>query len=153
MKYIDDINEFEVKFKRIDKLLLLGNFFKQKRLILTALEEQASAGKLILTSILKFHHMKGEIKLTNQPEKNIEILKNEISKDLEIELEVLHLLELMELNKKHKKSPVEFMRKKKVVILDENQNIETITIERLKSFKKSISTVKLKFKDKISEKN
>jgi len=151
MKYIDDINEFEIKTKRIDKLILLGRFFGSKKLILTALEEQADAGKLILTSILKYHHVKGLLKLTNNPEKNIELLQKEVSKNWELELEVAHILELMELNKKHKKSPVEFMRKRKVVILDEEQNIDTITIERLKSFRNSISLIRLKFNDKLNE--
>jgi len=152
MKYIEDINEFEIRRKRVDRLILLGRFFGNKKLILTALEEQAYAGKLILTSILKYHHVKGFITLTNSPEKNLDILKSKISKDWEMELEVEHILELMNLNKKHKKSPIEFMRKKKVVILDEDQNIETITIERLKSYTQSITAIKLRFKDELSQK-
>ena len=53
MRYINDINEFEEKRKRIEKLLFLSSFFTSKKIILTTLEETAEAGKLLLVSILK----------------------------------------------------------------------------------------------------
>ena len=121
MRFINDIIKFEEKRKRIEKLLFLSSFFTSKKIILTTLEETAEAGKLLLVSILKHSHTMGDIVLTNESKDNMEILKTVIAKNWEIEKEVEEILELMELNKKHKKSPIEFMRKKKVVILDENQ--------------------------------
>jgi len=149
MKYINDINEFEEKIKRIEKLLFLSNFFISKKIILTALEESAAAGKLILVSILKYSHGVGDITLENESKINMEILKNIVAKNWEIEEEVKEILNLMELNKKHKKSPIEFMRKKKIVILDENQNIEIINSIKLKKFLISIKIIRKIFQKKM----
>jgi len=148
MKYINDINEFEEKRKRIEKLLFLSTFFVNKNIILTALEESADASKLLLVSILKHSHTMGDIVLTNNSKENMNILKTIVAKNWEIENEIEEILELMELSKKHKKSTIEFMRNKKVVILDEYQNIEIINSAKLKKFLISIKTIKKIFQKK-----
>ena len=142
MKFEDDLMEFEIQLKRVEKLIFLSNFFKSKKIILTTLEELAGANKFLMISILKLNHIKGKIKLSQDSKENKRILHEEIAKDWEIE-EMLNLSErLMILAKKHKQSPIEFMRKGKVVILDENQNIETITISSLKDHLKNIKEIK-----------
>lgn len=148
MKYIHDINEFEEKRKRVEKLLFLSNFFTSKKIILTSLEEMAEAGKLLLVSILKHSHTMGDIILTSNSKENMQILKTIVAKEWDIIDEVEEILELMELNKKHKKSPIEFMRNKKVVILDEDQNIEIINSVKLKKFLISIKTIRKSFQEK-----
>ena len=102
MKYLEDIETFNKKIKRIEKLLFLSKFFKSKKLLLTSLEEQNHAGKILLTSILKHNHAKGIITISKTPEKNIQNLKNIIAKEWEIEEEMENILRLFELNKKHK---------------------------------------------------
>lgn len=142
MKYLEDIETFNKKIKRIEKLLFLSKFFKNKKLFLTSLEEQNHAGKILLTSILKHNHAKGIITISKIPENNIQALKNIIAKEWEIENEIENILKLFELHKKHKESPIEFMKKGKIIILDEEQNIEKISINELTLFLTSIKTIK-----------
>ncbi|MBN2891305.1 MAG: hypothetical protein JXL97_05520 [Bacteroidales bacterium] len=140
--------------KRIEKNLFISKFFKNKKLILTILEEEASAGKIILKSILKYNHAKKIITLTREISQNLEILKNKIAKDWEMENEISNILEIIDLEKKHKKSSIEFMRRGSVIIMDENQNLEKINNEKLKKTFESIKKIKEIFHKKtIDSKN
>ncbi|MDA3836791.1 MAG: hypothetical protein PF542_04160 [Nanoarchaeota archaeon] len=149
MQYEKDIEEFQIKIKRSEKLIFLAKFFRSKKMILTALEESASANKILMISILKFNHIKGNVKLSENAEKNKQILHEQIGNHWEMQ----HLLDntekLMILHKKHKSSPMEFMKRGKVIILDENNNIETITLEKLRDFLISIKEIKQIFKNQI----
>jgi hypothetical protein len=152
MKFLKDIKLFNEKVKKIEKLIFLSIFLKNKKIILKTLEETNNAGKLLLTSIIKYVHLKGQITIQNEPKENIKILKN-ISKKWEIEKEIEKILTIFKINKKHKNSPIEFIKKGSVIILDEKQNIEKINIKILKNTLKSIKTVKKIFSGKINTKN
>lgn len=149
MEYLNEIETFNEKIKRIQKLILIAKFFKNKKIMLTLLEEEAISSKLLMTSILKLKHAKNEIKLTKNPEENIKILKEKVSKDLKIEKETNSLLKLLEINKKHKNSPVEFMKKGNIIILDEHQNIQKISLKELNQFLKEIKTISKIFQAQI----
>jgi hypothetical protein len=152
MKYLSDIETFNEKIKRIEKLIFLSKFFKNKKLILTTLEEQNHAGKLLLTSILKYSHIKGEVTLGNEPKKNMQILKKVIAKKWEIQKEISHIVKIFEIHTKHKSSPVEFLKKGAVIILDEHQNIEKINLDILKNALNSIKTIKDIFHSRANSK-
>ena len=141
MKYLEELEKFNKKINRIEKLILLSRFFKSKKIMLTLLEEQASAAKLLMISILKFKHAKNEINITKNPQENIKILKEKIAKELEIENEIESLLRLLEIDKKHKDSPIEFMKKGNIIILDEHQNIQKISLKELNTFQKEIKSI------------
>lgn len=141
MKYLEELEKFNEKIKRIERLILLSRFFKSKKIMLTLLEEQASAAKLLMISILKFKHAKKEINITKNPQENIKILKEKVAKELEIENEIESLLKLLEINKKHKDSPIEFMKKGNIIILDEHQNIQKISLKELNTFLKEIKSI------------
>ena len=141
MKYLEELEKFNEKIKRIERLILLSRFFKSKKIMLTLLEEQASAAKLLMISILKFKHAKNEINITKNPQENIKILKEKVAKELEIENEIESLLRLLEIDKKHKDSPIEFMKKGNIIILDEHQNIQKISLKELNTFLKEIKSI------------
>lgn len=149
MEYLNEIETFNEKIKRIQKLIFITKFFKNKKIMLTLLEEEANAAKLLMTSILKLKHAKNEITLTKIPEENIKILKEKIAKDLNIKKEINSLLNLLKINKKHKNSPVEFMRKGSIIILDEHQNIQKISPKDLNQFLKKIKTISKIFQTQI----
>lgn len=151
MKYINDIETFNTKIKRIEKLLFLSKFFKNKKLFLTSLEEQNHAGKILLTSILKYHHAKGLITISKIPEENLKNLKDIIAKEWGIQKEIENILKLFELHKKHKESPIEFMKKGKIIILDKHQNIEKISIHELTLFTTSIKIIKNSFQSNFQQ--
>jgi hypothetical protein len=151
MSYEKNIEEFETDLKRAEKLLFLSNFFKSKKLILATLEEISSANKNLMIAILKFNHIKGNIKLSQNPKENKKILHEEIAINWDIEELLNKSQELSLLAKKHKESPIEFMKKGKVVILDDDQNIETITIFKLKQHLSNIKQIKEALKFRIQE--
>ena len=144
-----EILEFNQKSKRIEKLIFIATFFKSKKLILKILEEQYLASKNLAISILKFSHIKGEIKLQNNPDENLKILKETIANNWEIKKEVDDIISLFNIHKKHKESPIEFMKKGIVIILDEEQNIEKITINKLKKISKSTQKIRNIFEGRI----
>lgn len=150
MEYEKDIQNFEIKLKKAEKLLFLSNFFKSKKIILSALEELCAANKLLSVSLLKFHHIKGNVIISKDPKENKEILNKKIGKLWEIEEELESLSELMKINTEHNKSPTEFLRKNKVIILDENQNIYSIDIKKLKENLYNIKKIKEVFKIEIT---
>lgn len=151
MKYFEDITLFNETMKRLEKLLFISKFFKNKKIILTALEEESSAGKILLKSILKYNHAKGTIKLTKDISQNLEILRTKIAKELKIEEEIEEILDIINLEKKHKKSSVEFMRKSNIFIMDENQNLEKINSKKLRKTFESIKRTKETFNSIISK--
>ena len=44
------------------------------------------------------------------------------------------LIEIIQLAEKHKKSPFEFVRNDKIVIMSDGMQTDTITLEKIKSF-------------------
>ena len=150
MEYEKQIREFEIKLKKAEKLLFLSNFFKSKKIILSTLEEIAYANKLLSISMLKFHHIKGNIIISKDPLENKKILNEKIGKLWEIEEELEELSKLMKINSEHTKSPTEFLRKNKVIILDENQNIYSIDTKLLKENLNHLKKIKEVFKVKIT---
>lgn len=151
MEYFNDINTFNEKMKRLEKIIFISKFFKNKKLILTTLEEEAHAGKLLLKSILRYNHAKKYVKLTNVISQNLEILKYKIAKEWEIENEIKNVLQIITLEKMHQNSPMEFFRKGNVVIMDKENKIEQIDVETLKKTFQSIKKIKEIFGLKITE--
>ena len=152
MEHFKEIEEFNIKMRRLEKLIFISRFFNNKRLILTCLEEETLAGKIIIKSILKYSHAKNEVTLTSDLGQNIEVLRTKIAKDWDIEAPVIDILDIIKINRKHKESPTEFMRKGKIIILDEEQNIEKIDHGRLKKTFDSIKIIKERFNSIINSK-
>ena len=151
MPYEENIKEFEISLKRSEKLILLSNFFKNKKLVLTALEQISYANRNLLIAILKFSHAKGEIVVSKDPRENKKILHEIVGPEWDIEKLLEKSKELSLLTKKHMKSPIEFMKEGKVVILDENQDIYTITIQKLREYLLNLKRLKKILKYRIDE--
>lgn len=151
MDYLNEVEAFNKKFKKIDKLLVLLRFFKTKKIMLTILEEENKAARFLLVSILKYLHAKSEIEASKTPSENMKILKDKISKDWDFEKEFENLVECFELTKKHEKSTVEFLKKGKIYILDEENKLDEVSFVKLKNFILSIKKVKEIFESRINK--
>jgi len=107
---------------------------KDTKLLKKSLEEVFISVTNLVNSILVFEQRNQRVKLSHDKNQNLESFKT-ISKKMDIsEPECSLLLEMVELNEKHQKSPSEFMRNEKILILLDNTKIETITLEKLKSY-------------------
>ena len=75
------------------------------------------------------------IRLTKDPKENMKIFKVKCASKYNISIEEIKLMsELFELIEKHKKSPFEFRKKEKIVILSENSHPKIIVIDDAKKF-------------------
>ncbi len=141
MKNYINLENFFAIMQKFEKLLFLSSLFKSKKLILSSLETLSDAHKEISIIILKFNHVKNNIPISKDPKENKKILYELISKNWKIEKEMNQLLNLMEINKQHKNSQIEFKRNNKIIILDENQNIYSIDTEKLKKYSNAIKKI------------
>ena len=97
----------EENIKKIDKLIVLSQVSRNKRLMLITLEEIEKV-------------MKKELELFS----NSKISRNEIEK----------IKELLRITKAHKESPMEFMKEDEIIILSKNQEITKISMKKLTDF-------------------
>jgi hypothetical protein len=140
-------SDSEKSFQTADHLLyFVYPMLKDQKLIKKALEEIFSSARNLVNSILLFEHKKSNIRVYQEKEQNIETFIK-ISTKLEISKPELDtVLEILNFNEKHQKSPTEFVRNNQIIILLENQKYETITFEKLKSYVNILKTVIQKFR-------
>lgn len=122
---------------------------KEKRLLLKIIEEINLA---IIYSLNSMFNYKYPLKLIDLKKNNLDfnnILK-ELSKDYDFTSEqIIKIKEIFELNKKHKKSSMEFVKKENVVILSDNLSFQTINIQKIKEYLLLAKRIIIKFNLKI----
>jgi len=106
----------------------------EKRLLLKILEEIGLAISYSINCMFNYKH----------PERPIDIKKGSIdinkileenSRDYMITNEqLIKIREILDLNKKHKESGIEFVKRDKIVILSDNLNFLTINIQKIKEY-------------------
>jgi len=103
-----------------------------------------------MNAVLQYEYLYGRARLSSDPKKNFKTFLEKCCPRYSIsEIEIKRILKLFEIVEKHKASPMEFVKEDKVVILSENMNSETITIEKVKEFLDSSKIVLQKAKDII----
>lgn len=109
---------------------------KDKRLILKALDHVSDAIIFIINSILQFDYLNKRIELSkDNPKLNFEIFRDKCSKRYNINGEELsEINELFYMVENHRKSPMEFLRKDKIVIMNENLKTNIIDPDKLKKY-------------------
>jgi hypothetical protein len=106
----------------------------EKKLLLKIFEEINKSIISLISAVLTCEKKNRKIKLDKNNQKN---LKNflKISKDYNIKKEeIKKIIEIIELNKKHKASAIEFSRKDRVIIMQDNLKIHSIDIQKIKEY-------------------
>ena len=120
---------------------------KENRMIIKILEELYSCATCLMKALLQYEFAYKRIPLYKNPQLNLKTFKQKISPRYFDEAELKTMLTILEIQGKHKDSPVEFVRKDKFVILI-GDKYEVLTIERIHGFlsvlKKAIIDVKAK---------
>lgn len=108
---------------------------KDKRLLLKTLDEVYDSIIFTINSILQFDSLNKRIALSSTSHENFD---NFISKCVNryniTQEEVATIKELLYLAESHKKSPLEFARKEKIVIMSDSLKTAVIDSERLKKY-------------------
>jgi len=108
---------------------------KEKRLLVKILDEIYESIKNILNAILLQENFAGRITLNKDTKTNFIIFGEKCAPRYNISQEELsEIIEISRLIEQHKKSPLEFVRKDKFVIMSENLHTETITLDKLKDW-------------------
>ena len=107
---------------------------KEKRLLLKVLTELGSSILSAINSILQFEYTWKRIQLYSDARANFETFKR-VSQRYSISPEQLKILtEILSLSERHKKSPFEFVKNDKIVIMSEGLAPSYLTLEKIKLY-------------------
>jgi len=135
-KFLENIIAAEKKVQTVDHMIYVTfPLIKDKRLLLKILQEIKNAVMNCISSILQYEYLYKRITLYKDPKSNFKIFIQKCTPRYQITKEEINLiLELFDFIEKHKESPFEFIKDNKVIILSNDLNPKTLTIEKTKEF-------------------
>jgi len=135
-KFIENLNKAAKSLQTADHMLYMTYpLIKEKRLLLKILNEIYLVMLNIVNSILQYEYFYKRINLYKDAKENFSVFKNKCAPRYQIDTnQISQILEIFDLAEKHKKSPFEFVRNNKVVIMTNALKTDTITIDKMKSF-------------------
>jgi hypothetical protein len=135
-KFLENIIAAEKKIHIVDHMIYVTfPLIKDKRLLLKILQEIKNAVMDCIRSILQYEYLYKRITLYKNPKSNFKIFIEKCTPRYQITKEEINLiLELFDFIEKHRESPFEFIKDDKVIILSNDLNPKTLTIEKTKEF-------------------
>ena len=107
---------------------------KESKILIKILDEIGTAISNIIDSILQNECRKKMIRISSDPKANFESFIK-ISKDYGIPSQMIGEIDsILSLVERHKKSPMEFSRKDKVIIMQETLRTESVNVNDLKRY-------------------
>lgn len=108
---------------------------QDKKMLIKIIEEIKNAIVKSINAILQYDYLYKRIQLSSDTKINFENFKNKSAPRYEItEREIQGIEEILKIIESHKKSPMEFTRNDKVVILSPEMTQISINIEKAKRF-------------------
>jgi hypothetical protein len=150
-KFLQNLQEAGKIIKAVDHLTYVTfPLVKDKRMLLKILMEIKKAVALCVNSILQYDYIYKRIRLYKDIKENFRTFKEKCAPRYEITSEELNKINaLFEIAERHKKSPFEFVRQDKVIMLSESFHPEAITLEKIKEFLILAKNVLFKVEKKI----
>ncbi len=135
-KYQENLQNAVKSLKIADHILYITYpVIKDKRLLLKSLDSVYEAMVDIINSFLQYDHIWKRIQLSADPKNNFEIFINRTSKNNNITREeVQEILDFFSVIEAHRKSPMEFKRKEKIVIMGSDLHTTMIDPEKIKKY-------------------
>ena len=135
-KFIENLNKAASLLQTADHLLYMTYpLIREKRLLLKILSDINTATANIINAILQYEYFYKRINLYKEGKTNFQTFKEKCASRYNINQEqITKILEIFDLTEKHKKSPFEFVRNDKIVIMNNAIRIDTITIEKMKDY-------------------
>lgn len=148
-KFLEYLKTAEEKTQTVDHMIYVTfPLIKDKKLLLKILSEMNIIVLTTINSILQYEYLYKRIDLTRDAKTNLKIFAQQCAPLYQItEQEIKLILELINLAEKHKKSPFEFIKEEKVVILSEHLKPSTITLDKAKEFLLNIKIILKKTKE------
>ncbi|MEK6847499.1 MAG: hypothetical protein AABX50_00035 [Nanoarchaeota archaeon] len=135
-KFFESVLEAEKKLRTVDHIVYITfPLIKDKRLLLKVIQEIREIITKCITSILQYEYMYKRINLYKNPKENFRIFTERCAPRYDINKnEIKIIMELFNFVEKHKESPFEFIKNDKIIILSENLEPTTLSIEKTKEF-------------------
>jgi len=107
----------------------------EKRLLLKIFDEIYKSIINCINAILNYEYLYKRIRLYQNNEDNLSTFLNKLAKNYSLNNEqIKKIRNIIETNKKHKKSAMEFVKKDKIVILTDNLNTQILDINIIKEY-------------------
>ena len=150
-KFIENLEKAEKHFQTAGHLTYVTYpLIKDKKLLLKVLMEIKNSLASCMNSILQYEYIYNRVKLSSEPKINFRTFLEKCCPRYGLgDLEVQKIIRVFELAEKHKKSPMEFVKDNKVVIMSENLHHETISLEKIKEFLELSKKLTQNAKDKF----
>lgn len=133
---MENLQEAERIIRASDHLIYMSYpLIRDKKLLLKILLEIKKAVAFCINSILQYEYTYKRINLYKDPRENMRIFETKSAKRYSITFqEIQKIKELFSLAENHKKSPFEFMKKDKVIIMTENMSPLMLDLPKVKEF-------------------
>ncbi len=151
-KFLEYLSEAQRIIKACDHMIYVSYpLIKDKKLLIKIIVELKKGVAYCINSILQFEFLFKQIKLYKDAKTNFQTFIEKSSKRFGINKdEINKIIELFEIVELHKKSPMEFTRKEKIVILSENMKQQIVTLEKTKEFLIVSKNILAKTKEKLT---
>lgn len=124
---------------------------KDKKILLTIISGIHDGIMNIIKASLYHESSKRNIHLLKNENENLRIFFRNIAPRYNITEEEIRIIkEIIAIELKHKQSPMEFLKKDKLVILSESMQVEIVTIEHPKKFLNLAKNLLNKIEEKIN---
>ncbi|MBU3906829.1 MAG: hypothetical protein KKA64_01120 [Nanoarchaeota archaeon] len=134
-KYFESLKQARKAMQIADHMTYITfPLVKEKRLLLKVLSELGSSVLSTINAILQYEYTWKRIQLYSDARANFDTFKR-VSARYKINAEqLMKLTEIIRLAERHKKSPFEFIKNDKIVIMSDGMQTDTITLEKIKGF-------------------
>ncbi len=135
-KYLEHLGD-AIKSIRIADHILYVTYpvVRDKRLLLSSIDRIYDSLLSIVNAILQYDYLWKRIKLYQDSHENFGVFISKSAPRYGISpQEINKILEFISLAENHKKSPMEFLRREKIVILSDNLHTRTLDEEILKQY-------------------
>lgn len=135
-KFLENLEKAKNLIRTADHLIYMTfPLVRDKKLLLKIISEIRNGIANCINSILQYEYLYKRISLYQEPKTNFKTFKEKCATKYGImPEEIILILELFEIVEEHEKSPMEFVKDEKVVILSENMKQKTLTVEKTKEF-------------------
>jgi len=107
----------------------------EKRLLLKIFDEIYKSIICCINAILNYEYLYKRISLYKENNYNMQTFINKCAKNYGLtNRQIQGIIEILELNKQHKQSAMEFVKKDKIIILSDNLGTRTINIQKIKEY-------------------
>jgi len=142
-KYEENLNKAIKELKIADHILYVTyHIVHDKRLLLKSLDQEYEALMSIINAILQYDYLWKRIRLYQDPKLNFDTFINSCSRRYGLtDKEINEIKDFLSVVEMHKKSPMEFMRREKVVIMSDGLKSTVVDYEKLKYFLEMIKRI------------